>query len=67
LLEAGEPQVVTIEARADTSRPNNRSSIAAVMNLEDGGTEQPPARRWMDRAPWEGKLPQGDAGGDAPP
>lgn len=63
VLESGEPQMVLVEARADMAKPDNRSTIAAVMNLEDSGVgEKPITRLWMDRAPWQGKVPRGTAG-----
>jgi len=67
VLESGEPQMVLVEARADMSKPDNRSTIAAVMNLEDSGVgEKPVTRLWMDRAPWQGMVPRGTAGGGEP-
>jgi len=65
VLESGEPQMVLVESRADMAKPDNRSTIAAVMNLEDSGVgEKPITRLWMDRAPWQGKVPRGTAGGE---
>jgi type II secretory pathway component PulK len=65
VLESGEPQMVLVEARADMSKPENRSTIAAVFSLEETTPGQaPPARLWMDRAPWQGTVPRGTAGGE---
>jgi type II secretory pathway component PulK len=65
VLESGEPQMVLVEARADMSKPDNRSTISAVMNLEDSGVgEKPITRLWMDRAPWQGIVPRATVGGE---
>jgi general secretion pathway protein K len=65
MVQAERPQMVLIEARADMSKTNNRSNVAEVVNLEDAiSGEKPLTRLWMDRAPWQGTLPHGDAGGE---
>jgi len=50
---------VMIEARADTSQPRNRSTVAAVWELEEGNLDEPQPQLWLDRAPWTGTLPTG--------
>ncbi len=50
---------VMIEARADSSQPRNRATIAAVWELEEGNLDEPQPELWLDRAPWTGALPTG--------
>jgi general secretion pathway protein K len=50
---------VMIEARADTSQPRNRATVAAVWELEEGNLDEPQPELWLDRAPWTGALPTG--------
>jgi general secretion pathway protein K len=50
---------VMIEARADTSQPRNRATVAAVWELEEGNLDEPQPVLWLDRAPWTGALPTG--------
>ncbi len=51
--------LVTVEARADTSRDRNRSTVAAIVDLSDELSDGPMPIRWFDRAPWRGTLPSG--------
>jgi len=52
-------RIVYVEARADTSRERNQSTVAAVVDLSDEISEGPNPLRWFDRAPWTGSLPGG--------
>jgi general secretion pathway protein K len=50
-------RIVYVEARADTSRERNQSTVAAVIDLSDEISDGPNPLRWFDRAPWTGSLP----------
>jgi general secretion pathway protein K len=54
-------RIVYVEARADTARDRNRSTVAAVIDLSDEISDGPNPIRWFDRAPWNGSLPGGVA------
>ncbi|HJQ74365.1 MAG TPA: hypothetical protein VJ814_05735 [Gaiellaceae bacterium] len=63
LGEFEEPQVATVEARADVASDRNQARIAALVDMRGGETL---ILRWYDRAPWDAKLPgtasdEGDA------
>ncbi len=52
-------RIVYVEARADTARERNQSTVAAVVDLSDEISDGPNPLRWFDRAPWTGSLPGG--------
>lgn len=66
ILIDGPPTIVFVEARADVSQDRNRSTVAAVVNLGSDEFDGPDVIRWLDRAPWGGRLPSGSAGGERP-
>jgi general secretion pathway protein K len=61
LLVDQEPAIVTIDARADTKLDTNLSRVQVVADLSSEEAEGAKVIRWLDRAPWEGGLPGGDA------
>ncbi len=50
-------RIVFVEARADTARERNQSTVAAVVDLTDEVSDGPNPLRWFDRAPFTGTLP----------
>jgi len=64
VLTDGAPTIVFVEARADVAQERNRSTVAAVVDLSSDEFDGPDVLRWLDRAPWGGKLPSGSAGGE---
>jgi general secretion pathway protein K len=67
VLRESPPTIVLVEARADVGQQRNRSTVAAVMNLASDEFDGPDVIRWLDRAPWDGRLPTGSAGGELVP
>ena len=59
------PGLVKVEARADTSRARNRAHVLWVVDISDGPGEYH-TRRWVDRAPWTGGLPDTGPPEDVP-
>ena len=52
-----QPQLVIVEAQADTHAERNRSYVGAVADLSGGDLGSLQIRRWFDRMPWQGALP----------
>lgn len=50
--------LVSVTARADTSKERNQSAVAGVFVLEANDTPEPVM--WYDRAPFAGMLPSGE-------
>ena len=46
-----EPEIIRIEARADTSQPRNQASVAAIVQMGGNETDLPVVLSWLDRAP----------------
>jgi type II secretory pathway component PulK len=60
-------RIVSVEARADTSRERNQSTVEALVDLTDEVSDGPNPLRWFDRAPWTGSLPGGSVPDRAEP
>jgi type II secretory pathway component PulK len=60
-------RIVSVDARADTSRERNQSTVAALVDLTDELSDGPNPLRWFDRAPWAGSLPHGSGPSQAEP
>jgi general secretion pathway protein K len=59
LIEADQaPRVVQIEALADVAQSRNQSHVALVADLASETSEGTRVIRWLDRAPWDGPVPQ---------
>ncbi len=54
LAEYDDPQVATVEARADVTNQRNQARIAALVDLRGGEIL---VLRWYDRAPFDGVVP----------
>jgi hypothetical protein len=67
LLRDEPPKFVFVEARADVTQERNRSTVAAIVDIASDDYDGPDIRRWLDRAPWQGTLPAGGAGGESGP
>ena len=52
------PTVVEIEALADVTQNRNQSHVALVADIASETSEGTRVIRWLDRAPWDGPVPQ---------
>ena len=58
-MDAHEPRMVFIEARADTRSERNQSAVAGLVELPgaNSNTDELRVHLWFDRAPWSGTMP----------
>jgi general secretion pathway protein K len=52
-----EPEVVRVEARADTHASRNQAAVVAVVQLAGSDLDGPRVLSWLDRAPLRGEGP----------